>query len=67
MSVTDEWIEKVWYLCTMEYYSATKRNAWDSVRIRWVNLEPIVQSEVSQKKENNILAQYIWDLERWNW
>ena len=37
-----------WYLYTMEYYSATKKNAFESVLIRWMNLEPIIQSEVSQ-------------------
>ena len=36
----------------MEYYSATKRNAFESVLMRWMNLEPIIQSEVSQKKKD---------------
>ena len=49
---TDEWIKKLWYIYTMEYYSAIKRNAFESVLIRWMNLEPIIQSEVSQKKIN---------------
>ena len=47
--LTDEWI-KLWYIYTMEYYSATKRNAFESVLMRWMNLEPIIQSEVSQRK-----------------
>ena len=47
---TDEWIEKLWYIHTMEYYSAIKRNAFESVLMRWMNLEPIIQSEVSQRK-----------------
>ena len=52
---TDEWIKKLWYIYTMEYYSAIKRNAFESVLLRWMNLEPILQSEVSQKdKDNNI-------------
>ena len=46
---TDEWIKKLWYRHTMEYYSAVKRNAFESVLMRWMNLEPIIQSEVSQK------------------
>ena len=46
---TDEWIKKLWYLYTMEYYSAIKRNTSESVLMRWLNLEPIIQSEVSQK------------------
>ena len=41
----------MWYIYTMEYYSATKRNAFESVLMRWVNLEPIIQSEVSQKEK----------------
>ena len=46
---TDDWIKKLWYIYTMEYYSAIKRNAFESVLRRWMNLEPIIQSEVSQK------------------
>ena len=49
---TAEWIKTLWYLYTKEYYSAIKRNAFDSVLMRWKNLEPIIQSEVSQKKKN---------------
>ena len=45
----DEWIRKLWYICTMEYYSAIKRNASETVLIKWMNLEPIKQSEVSRK------------------
>ena len=37
----------------MEYYSAIKRNAFESVLMRWMNLEPIIQSEVNQKEKNN--------------
>ena len=48
---TDEWIKKLWYICTMGYYSAIKRNAFKSVVMRWMNLEPIIQSEVSQKEK----------------
>ena len=44
-----EWITKLWYICTMEYYSAMKRNAFESVLMRWMSLEPIIQSEVSWK------------------
>ena len=38
---TNEWIKKLWYIYTMEYYSAIKRNAFESVLMRWMNLEPI--------------------------
>ena len=49
---TDEWIKKLWYIYTMEYYSAIKRNTFESILIKWMNLEPIIQSEVSQKEKN---------------
>ena len=39
---TDEWIKKLWCTYTMEYYSATKRNTFESVLMRWMNLEPII-------------------------
>ena len=50
---TDEWIKKLWYIYTMEYYSAIKRNAFESV-LRWMNLEPIIESEVRKRKINII-------------
>ena len=46
---TDEWMRKLWYICTKEYYSAVKKDAFESVLMRWMKLEPIIQSEVSQK------------------
>ena len=49
---TDEWIRKLWYIYTMEYYSAIKRNAFESVLMMWMNLEPIIQSEVTQKEKD---------------
>ena len=45
----EEWITKLWYIYTMEYYSAIKRNTFESVLMRWMRLEPVLQSEVSQK------------------
>ena len=45
----DEWIRKLWYVYTMDYYSAIKKNTFESVLMRWMKLEPIIQSEVSQK------------------
>ena len=41
---TDEWIKKLWYIYTMEYYSAIKMNTFESVLMRWMNLEPVIQS-----------------------
>ena len=49
---TDERIRKLWYIYTMEYYSAIKRSTLDSVPMRQMNLEPIIQSEVSQKEKD---------------
>ena len=49
---TDEWIKKLWYIYTMEYSSTIKRNTFESVLIRWMNLEPIIQSEVRKRKTN---------------
>ena len=48
----DEWIRKLWYIYTIEYYSAIKRNAFESVLMRWMKLEPVIQSEVSQKEKH---------------
>ena len=48
----DEWIRKLWYIYIMEYYSAIKKNAFESVLMRWMKLEPIIQSEVSQKEKH---------------
>ena len=50
-SQTEEWIKKVWYIYTMEYYSAIKKNAFESVLMRWRKLEPIIQSEAGQKEK----------------
>ena len=50
--LTDEWIKKLWYIYTMEYFSAIKRNILALVLMRWMNLEPIIQSEVSRKEKN---------------
>ena len=48
----DEWIRKLWYIYTKEYYSAIKKNAFELVLMRWMKLEPIIQSEVSQKERH---------------
>ena len=48
----DEWIRKLWYIYTMEYYSAIKKNAFESLLMRWMKLEPIIQSEVSQREKH---------------
>ena len=48
----DEWIRKLWYIYTMEFYSAIEKNSFESVLMRRMNLEPIIQSEVSQKEKD---------------
>jgi len=48
--LTDKWIKKLLYIYTLEYYSAIKRNAFESVLMRWINLKPIIQSEVRKRK-----------------
>ena len=64
--LTDEWIKNLWYVYTMEYYSATNRNTFVSVLMRWMSLEPIIQSEVSQKEKDKYhILTHIWNLEEW--
>ena len=48
----DKWIKKLWYIYSREYYSAIKKNAFESVLMRWMKLEPIIQSGVSQKEKH---------------
>ena len=48
----DEWIRKLWYIYTMEYYSTIKKNTFESVLMWWMKLEPIIQREVSQKEKH---------------
>ena len=60
---TDEWIEKLRYIYTMEYHSAKKKSTLESVLMRWMNIEPIVQSEVSQKeKEKYCILMHIYGI-----
>ena len=59
----DEWIKKLWYIYTMEYYSDIKGNEFESVLMRWVNLEPILQSEVTQKEKDKYhILMYIYGI-----
>ena len=59
---TDEQIKKLWYIYTMEYYSAIKRNVFESVLMMWMNLESIIRSEVSQKDKKNIILTHIYGI-----
>ena len=49
---TDEWIQKMWHIYTMEYYSAIKRNEIELFIVRWMDLDSAIHSEVSQKEKN---------------
>ena len=66
----DERIKKMWYIYTMEYYSAIKENEIKQVLVIWINLEPVIQSEVSQKEKSKYsvcvcVYIYIWNLGKW--
>ena len=52
MSLTDEWIKKIRYIYTMEYYSAIKRNKTGLFVVMWMNLESVAQNKVSQREKN---------------
>ena len=66
-SSADEWIRKLWYIHTIGYYSVIKEKTFESALMRWMKLEPIIQSEVSQKEKHQTqyTNAYIWNLERW--
>ena len=49
---TDEWVKKMWHIYTMEYSSAVNRNEIELFVVRWMDLESVIQSEVSQKEKN---------------
>ena len=64
-ALADESIRKLWYIYTMEYYSAIKKNAFESVVMRWMKLEPIMQSEVSQKEKHQYsILTHIYGIEK---
>ena len=61
---TGEWVKKQWYIYKREYYSAIKRNAFESVLMRWMNLEPSIQNEVRKRKIHLYFNADIQNLER---
>ena len=64
--LTDEWIKKMWHIYTMEYYSAIRRNEIGSFVETWMDLETVLQSEVSQKEKNKYrILMHMWNLEKW--
>ena len=50
----EDWIRKLWYIYTMEYYSTIKKNTFESILMRWMKIEPFIQSKVSQKEKTTI-------------
>ena len=62
---TDEWTKKLWYIYTVEYYSVVIRNEFESLLVRWMNLETNIQTEASQRKQKSYINTYTWNLERW--
>jgi len=61
--LADKWIRKLWYIYTMEYYSAIKKNAFESVLMRWMKLQPIIHSEVSKKEKHQYsILTYIYEI-----
>ena len=59
----DEWIKKLWYLYSKKYYSAIKRSTFESVLMRWMNLEPIIQTEVRWKgKDKYYILTHIYGI-----
>ena len=62
---TDEWIKKMWHIYTMEYYSAIERKETELFVVRWIDLETVIQSEVSQKEKNNYrMLTHIYGIEK---
>ena len=62
---TEEWIKKMWYIYTMEYHSAIKRNKTGLSVETWMDPEYVTQSEVSQKVKQIYNIAYMWNLEKW--
>ena len=62
----DKWIKKLRYIYTMEYYSAIKKNAFESILMRWMKLEPITEWSKSERERQVLyINAYLWNLERW--
>ena len=65
---TDEWIRRLWYIYTMDYYSPIKRNTFESVLMRWMNLEPIIEWSKSERERQILYVNtYTRNLDRWYW
>ena len=65
---TDEWIKKMWHIYTMEYYSALKGNEIELFVVRWLDIESVIQSEVSQKEKNKYsMLTHIYGIQKKKW
>ena len=66
--LTDGWIKRIWHIYTMEYYSALKRNEIELFVVRWMDLESVIQSEVSQKENNEYcMLTHIYGIQKRRW
>ena len=61
---TDEWIKQLWYIYAMEYYSAKEKKEFESILVRWISLEPVVQSEISQKGKKYKILMHIRGIQK---
>ena len=61
----EEWIRLLWYVYKMKYYSAIKKNTFESVLMRWMKLEPIIEPIIERKTPIQYTNAYIWNLEIW--
>ena len=63
----DDWIMKLWYIYTIEYCSTMKRNKFESVVVKWMNLDPVIQNKVKSERGKQIsyINAYTWNLEKW--
>ena len=64
---TGDWIKKMWYIHTMEYSSVINRNDSEPVLVRWMKLEAILQSEISQKEKNKYIVMHMTEDEMAGW
>ena len=60
--MTDEWIKKMWHIYTMECYSAIKRNEIELFVVRWMDLDSVIQSEISQKREKYCMLTHVYGI-----
>ena len=58
----DEWIRKLWYIFTMEYYSAVRKNAFESVLMRWMKVEPVIEWNASEENHRYSILTHIYGI-----